>query len=237
MELVIDIGNTRIKWALFSENELKSHGTIDKNDALPKQFQEPLISGVLISKVSIVPASIERWAYVRDDVLWLSSGTELPFSSIYRTPETLGLDRLANAAAAISLGSGPTSIVIDTGTCITMDLVHHGVYSGGVITPGLNMRARALNNYTDGLPLVNLSEPEQLEGLDTTQSILSGVINGAIAEMNGMIESFKLHYGDLEIFLTGGDMQWFEHVLKSETFADAFFTLRGLNAILQHNRS
>jgi len=237
IELVFDIGNTRTKWASFINGALTEHGIFPNEDPLPPLLSEmdPTIRVLIcsVSKKTVGAIAIQKKF---ERVLEFDPETPIPILSEYKTPSTLGMDRSANAVAAHIKYSGQNALIMDAGTCITLDLVSSdGVHKGGIIAPGLQMRLKALNNYTDALPLVQLAEAEQLIGQTTEQSILSGVLNGAIAEMNGWIGHFQEEYPQLKVVVTGGDLGWFEGVLKSKTFADAFFTLRGLHAILQYN--
>lgn len=237
IELVFDIGNTRTKWASFVNGALTEHGKFPNEDPLPLLIREmDPTTNVLICSVS---KKTKRAIWILEKfekVLEFNSETPTPVRSEYKTPTTLGMDRSANAVAAKIIYPEQNILIIDVGTCITVDLVSSdGVHKGGTIAPGLQMRLMALNNYTDALPLVQLAEAKKYLGQTTDQSILSGVLNGAIAEMNGCIEHIQKEYPHLKVVVTGGDMKWFEHVLKSETFADAFFTLKGLHAILQYN--
>ncbi len=239
MSLVIDIGNTRSKWAYFENGELRSHGVFNKSDALPELIGSLKESTpVIVCSVSGIGKDLSATLGKFSDLLEFKVETPLPIKLAYESPETLGLDRIANAVAAFSVFPSQNTLVVDAGTCITLDLIDDGgVYHGGSISPGLNMRFSALNNYTDALPLVELAAPEQLVGGNTQQSILSGVFNGATAELNGLIELYSQEFKGLNVVLTGGDYFWFERALKNETFADAFFTLRGLHTILEYNRN
>lgn len=237
MDLVFDIGNTRTKWASFINGAMVEHGIFQNDHPLPSSLIElDANSNVLVCSVSNDTVASLAIRNKFQTILEFDTKTPIPVRSEYKSQATLGLDRLANAVAAHREFSGHDALIIDAGTCITIDLISStGVFMGGTIAPGLQMRLLALNNYTDGLPLVQLAEAEHHTGRTTEQSILSGVINGSIAELNGWIAHYQEGYPRLKVIVTGGDLVWFEHVLKSKTFADAFFTLRGLHAILQHN--
>jgi type III pantothenate kinase len=141
---------------------------------------------------------------------------------------------LALAAAAVAFRPKKNVLVIDLGTCITYDFVDNKrCYHGGAISPGLEMRLKALNHYTATLPLITLSEPSQFIGNSTKSSILSGVVNGTLMELNGIIEDYKKRYQDIEVVLTGGNVKLFENKLKSSIFAEADFLLKGMHFILQ----
>jgi len=239
MILVIDVGNTRSKWAFFEKGELNSQGSYNNNEALPENFNAlDKNVEVIVSSVSGITEQLSQALGRFSKVLKFNETTPIPIKLAYESRETLGSDRVANAVAAHSTFPKRNTLVIDAGTCITFDLIDgSGVYHGGSISPGLNMRVSALNNYTEALPLVELATPKRLVGGSTEQSIISGVINGATAELNGLVELYTKEFKNLKVVLTGGDILWFEHALKNETFADAFFTLRGLQTILEYNRS
>jgi len=160
----------------------------------------------------------------------------------YLTPETLGLDRLAAVIGARYLYPGQNSLVIDGGTCITYDRVDAGGnYFGGSISPGLNMRYKALNYYTDGLPLISADNGfTEKYGKNTAAAIRSGVQNGIKYELTGFIESYKNDQHDLNIILSGGDSIFFDTLLKNSIFApyikiEPHLVLKGLNAAIQNN--
>jgi type III pantothenate kinase len=159
----------------------------------------------------------------------------------YRTPDTLGADRLAAVIGAKTLFPGKNNLVISGGTCITYDWVDAGGnYFGGSISPGLNMRYKALNYYTDGLPLINADKSFDGEyGNDTASAIRSGVQNGIKYELMGFIESYKKEGDELNIVLSGGDSIFFDTLLKNSIFApcvkiEPLLVLKGLNAVLYH---
>ena len=160
----------------------------------------------------------------------------------YKTPDTLGVDRLAAVIGAHKLYPGKSSLVIDAGTCITYDYIDAGGnYFGGSISPGLNMRYKALNYYTGALPLINADEKfDKIYGDDTRSAILSGVQNGIKYEVFGFVESYRANEPELNILLSGGDSIFFDTLLKNSIFApyvknEPYLVLRGLNAAIQNN--
>lgn len=239
--LVLDIGNTRSKWAVLDSlhGTPVEHGLFSNSGPFDKNFLDNIAGAQMVyCSVAAMPEFISQALSSAGSVLELKHDSPIPIEINYATPHTIGLDRVANAVAASKLFPEKNVLVIDAGTCITFDLIDSkAVYQGGSIAPGLTMRAKALNNYTDALPLVSLVKPEQLVGKSTEKSILSGVVNGAIAEIAGIVARYEPEYKCLQVVLTGGDLKWFEHDLKNETFADAFFTLRGLYAIHEFNRN
>ncbi len=238
--LCIDIGNTKTKFGLFEEAELVhalsiKNEELDINNAL---FLDYVLEACIVSSVNPQAEKIlnlDRYEHV----VHLNHKSRLPFKLDYETPETLGKDRIAVTAAAHHLFPKQNSLIIDAGTCITYDfLTKTGVYKGGAISPGIQLRLRAMNDYTGKLPLVNwqMDQKPEMLGRSTIASMLSGVVNGLIQEMNGFISDYESRHEQLKILLTGGDSKFFEKELKNGIFADPNLVLIGLHEILQYNR-
>jgi type III pantothenate kinase len=168
--------------------------------------------------------------------LFLNANLKMPFINKYETPNTLGADRLALVAGGLFIYPNKPILIIDVGTCLTFDFVSEkGVYYGGSISPGLQMRLNALHTLTGKLPLVSLGEPKDLIGKSTKESMLSGVVNGIQIEIDGIIDWYKLRYPQVKTILTGGDSAFFDKKLKNSIFADADILLKGMHFILEHN--
>ncbi|WP_295673928.1 type III pantothenate kinase [uncultured Mucilaginibacter sp.] len=245
MNLVIDIGNTFTKIAVFKQDELVFN-------AQYQQLDEAIIGDLLIDH-QISRAIISTVKNKRDEdwQQFLAQSTSLFYFNAamnrliknhYLSPETLGADRLAAVTGAHYLYPGNDNLVISGGTCITYDWVDAGGnYFGGSISPGLNMRYKALNNYTAGLPLVDADESfSAFFGNNTTSSMLSGVQNGIKYELTGFIESYRANENDLNIVLSGGDSIFFDTLLKNSIFApcikiEPYLVLKGLNAAIHNN--
>ena len=166
----------------------------------------------------------------------MNTTTPLPFKNRYTTPSTLGNDRIALAAAAVCVYPLKNTLVIDAGTCITFDFINSkNEYLGGAISPGIGMRYKSLHQYTGKLPLLSKNEEFKLIGTSTKSSIHSGIINGIICEIKGVIAQYQQDFGDLTIVLTGGDTKFLSKQLKNSIFANQNFLLRGLNKILTFN--
>jgi type III pantothenate kinase len=164
--------------------------------------------------------------------------TPTPLTSMYDTPNTLGVDRLANAVAAAALFPGRAVLVIDAGTCITYDMVESdGTYSGGAIGPGMMLRSKAMHDYSARLPLVVPGDDPQILGATTEQSLASGVHHGMVGEILGFIASLGYQRPRMAVVLTGGDGLRFARAVKSGIFAHPLLTLQGLHAIHLHNRA
>lgn len=235
MQLIIDIGNTRIKFALFKGQTffVKGIGNINelKDFCEGKKIKKAIISSVAKSDL------IETFL-IKNNIPFfhLTHKTKLPIFNKYATPKTLGDDRLANVVGAKSIYPNQNVLTIDCGTCIKFDLITaKQEYFGGAISPGLVMRFKALNAFTNGLPLITYTKITYLVGNTTNESILSGVINGCIAEIEGITAKYLANYEKLTIILTGGDAKYFDKELKSNIFAEPNLTLIGLNEILLFN--
>ena len=234
MNLILDFGNTSAKAGIFNGHEL-----ITVHDRLGLADIAGIISKtdpeyVFASSVSISKDQIRE--QLPRPVRFLEQTTPLPFRNDYRTPETLGLDRIAGVAGAQELFPDQGALVIDIGTCITYDVITaDGIYMGGAISPGVDLRFRAMHEYTAGLPLITPDEEPALTGKSTKGSMLSGVIFGVTAEIEGFIQHYCDEYGDLKIILCGGGSKIFENRLKQAIFAAPNLVLRGLNRILLYN--
>jgi type III pantothenate kinase len=243
--LVIDIGNTFTKAAIFEGDELVF---TDHYPSLDNQILETFFSEHTIDKaiVSTVKKQSEDWHALLDQktkLIFFNAAMAGWINNHYTTPHTLGLDRMAAVIGANYLYPCQNSLVIDGGTCITYDFVDAGAnYFGGSISPGLNMRYKALNHYTAVLPVVGQDKSfEGNAGNDTETAIRSGVQNGIKFELNGFIESYAKQNPQLNIILTGGDCIFFDSLLKNSIFApyiknEPHLVLKGLNAATQkHN--
>lgn len=238
MNLTIDIGNTQTKLGIFDGNGLMYHAIFERLtlSTVKSLYTNFAIDKVILAAVAPYDRSIEEYIEHNSFYLRFDSDTPVPIVNDYQTPHTLGLDRLAGVIGATGLFPNNDILVIDAGTCITFDFLnkdHH--YLGGSITPGISIRFRSLNTYTGRLPLLEKEEAGDIIGNSTKQAILSGVLNGIIAEMNGMIRQYEQQFPAISIVLTGGDAQFFESHLESKIFADPNIVLFGLNKIIEFN--
>lgn len=236
MELIIDIGNTRTKVALFAGAEMREYYSIENDGEIEiENLKKHEIKQGIISSVS---GKEQFWIKSFPKTAWimLSAETKVPFNNKYDTPKTLGLDRIALVAAAATKYPDNNVLVIDAGTCVTYDVVTaEGNYLGGAITPGLQMRLRAMHEFTAKLPLVAVNTDVFLVGNSTEKSLQSGALNGLAAEIDGMIASYSVRFENLIIVLTGGDTKVLAPLVKSGIFAPRKFLLEGLHAILAFN--
>lgn len=239
MRLIIDIGNTLAKVALFEESTLIEQIYLPQLTVEALQLflkDKPKPESAILSSVRQDDKALIEYLSQNYLFLLLSSETSLPIKNRYATPSSLGLDRLAAAVAAASLFPDRNVLIVSVGTAITYDLVTaQGEYMGGAIAPGLSMRLKALNHFTEKLPLVMLSEEVQLIGTTTEESILSGVLIATRAEIDGMIDNFNKHYDQLDIILSGGDVKYFDKSLKNSIFAIPNIVISGLNQLLAYN--
>lgn len=237
MNLVIDLGNTTGKVASFVDGTLQQLNIYPSvtPSVIKKDFPETKVKQAILS--SVVNHSDELELFLKNiNGFVLTHETPIAFHNQYETPLTLGKDRLANAAQLHHQFPNENALCVDVGTCIKFDFVSkEGAYQGGAISPGFRMRFEALNTFTDKLPLLEVQSISHLIGRNSEESIVSGVFNGTLHEIDGVIQAYQSHYPDLKVVLTGGDAAFFENALKSTIFADAFFTLKGLNAILEYN--
>ena len=240
INLVIDIGNSRTKIALFNQNDLMfnvpiDHLTVDHLEML--KDEHPQLNKVILS--SVKPNDEELISFLNENFdffLELDNQTELPIENLYETPETLGRDRLAAAIGANELFPDQNLLVIDAGTAITYDLVSEkNQFIGGNISPGLEMRFKALNHFTGKLPLIGYSDEFQPIGKNTIDAIRAGVQNGILYEMEQTIDLFNRNYQNLHIIMTGGDSNFFDRKLNYSIFVHFNLTLIGLNRILEYN--
>ena len=239
-QLAIDIGNTRTKFGLFKERELLQSKELNNADLAQNNllFSDYKPKWAIISSVN---KQIEKTLELEKhytNLIRLNHQTPLPINLLYQSPETLGKDRIASAVAAHKIFQNENVLAIDAGTCITYDLVNkQGDYLGGAITPGVQLRLKSMNDYTDALPLIHWDGEQKPKDIGTTTitSMLSGVINGCLGEMNGFIDAYERQYKKLIVVLTGGDANFFEKALKNGIFANPNLVLLGLNEILLYN--
>ena len=240
INLVIDIGNSRTKIALFNQHDLMFNVPIDNLTAehvLMLKNEHPQLNKVILSTVKPYSNDLKRVLSEEfEQFIELDHLTDLPIENLYETPETLGKDRLAAAIGANELFPDQNLLVIDAGTAITYDLVSEkNQFIGGNISPGLEMRFKALNHFTGKLPLVSYSDVFQPIGKNTIDAIRSGVQNGILYEIEQCIDAFNRNYQNLRIIMTGGDSNFFDKKLNYSIFVNFNLTLIGLNRILEHN--
>jgi type III pantothenate kinase len=239
VNVTIDIGNTVTKIAVFNKNKL-TEIFYDQNGSLenlPEICNNYCIENGIVATVKDIGTNIRKQIEkCLSPILWLTHETKLPVANLYKTPETLGYDRIAAVVGANDMFPGKNILVIDAGTAITYEFVDaKNQYQGGNISPGLQMRFKALHHCTERLPLIQREGEVALVSKSTETAIRSGVVKGIEYEIMGYISAFKEEYPDLLVFLTGGDSFSFDTRLKNIIFADKFLVLKGLNRILNYN--
>lgn len=235
MNLVVEIGNTNAKFALFDGEEFINKFIFPKNEIDLNVLQSFQIERAILSGSGSIDKGI--WAEIdAEEKLLFSPSLLSSISSLYHS-STLGWDRWVNAAYAAKLFSHKPNLIIDIGTCLTFTFINeNNELIGGSISPGIRLRSQSLNQYTAHLPLINDFEVDPpLIGYDTKTSIQSGILKGIIYEIMGRIAEYLKKYPNLNLIMTGGDAEFVHNKLNYKIFADAHFTLRGLNDILIRN--
>jgi len=240
MNLIIDIGNTATKLAVFQLDKIlevqavPTKGMVSEVEKIIEKHPE-IIQGVLSSVVFLEPSAINSLLKLLP-IKVLESSFRMPFNNCYETPLSLGVDRLALMAAAVKHHPKTNVLVIDAGSCITYDFIDaEQNYLGGAISPGLQMRYKSLKAFTSNLPLLDKITPNQRIGNSTEASIHSGVVHGVAHEIEGTIEDYQNKYSDLTVILTGGDADFLCKQFKISIFANSNFLLEGLNFLLEFN--
>ncbi|MDD4213897.1 MAG: type III pantothenate kinase [Bacteroidales bacterium] len=236
-KLVLDIGNSFQKAAIFSNNDMVYFESAENiYVSLESLFCKFHPASAIIASVVEKNKALINLLNSKCPTLICNGQIPTPLTNKYLTPETLGGDRLAAAVAGNQMFPAKNLLVVDAGTCIKYDFVRaDATYLGGSIAPGIEMRFNALHTFTGKLPLVERTENTPLTGKNTTQSILSGVLNGTVAEVDGIIYKYNEQYSDIKVVLTGGDADYLAGKLKSKIFAIPNMVLIGLKIILDYN--
>jgi type III pantothenate kinase len=240
VNLVIDSGNHSTKYYLFSGDKIvrmqsgAGNRLEDLNTFLQQHpFDAAILSSVVKPDQRMIDALEDAGIFV-----YFSASTPAPLKIKYGSPETLGPDRIAAALAGWQRSDGGNVLVIVAGTCITYNIVESGgSFAGGAISPGLHMRLEAMHTLTGRLPLVKLYGDHPLTGTTTETSLRSGALNGAIAEVKGMIAAYGEQYPSLKTIISGGDTRFLAEALKNGIFARPELVAEGLNTILNYNVS
>ena len=236
--ICFDFGNTRLKAAFFVKKELVEvrtlvDGSIQEIENILIEFQP---EKTILSSVIVHDKAIESVLAKHSKFHLLGPATQLNFTTPVGKPETIGADRLAMAAAAVDQFPCQHNLIISLGTCITFNFVNNeSAFLGGSISPGMQMRFRAMHEQTALLPLIAPSNDFTLIGYDTKTNLLSGVILGMAAEIDGIIGAYEEKYAKFNVLLTGGDICYFVPHLKKRIFADQNLIFKGLYAICEKN--
>jgi type III pantothenate kinase len=235
--LAVDIGNSAVKYAFFDGPALVRTGQVSTSEELLGEPEITTADNIILSSVRAGGAELARQLTYSGIFIPLDYKTPVPLQNHYLTPQTLGMDRLAAVVGANYLFPDFDCLVIDAGTCITCDFVDQEKnFRGGSISPGLQMKFRAMHTFTQKLPLVEQANlPVPLAGRTTVEAMQSGVLNGTVAELNGFIAAYGANSEKMVVVLCGGDAAFFETSLKGHIFAVPELVLIGLNRILNYN--
>ncbi|MDB5202071.1 MAG: Type pantothenate kinase [Ferruginibacter sp.] len=236
--LCLDFGNTRLKAAIFDHDNMVAENYLDDDSvgSVEKLLQQYHPQKIILSSVINHNPAIEDVLAAHAPFHKLSAATRINFTTPVGKPETIGADRLALVAAAVHFFSGHNNLVIGLGSCITYNFVNqYHQFLGGGISPGMDMRFRAMHEFTAKLPLVAADWNFPLIGYDTKTNMQSGVLNGMASEIDGVIEKYADKYGNFNVVLTGGNSAYFASQLKKEIFADHNFLFKGLYALSELN--
>ena len=240
MLLAIDIGNTKIKSAVFEQNTLLEYFSF-AHDELEAQVNTiarkyPECKDVVVSNVR--NDLEEYFQQINNSLRWsfITNQSSFPFINKYATPKSLGIDRMVLSSGAVLLYPNQHRLVIDAGTCITYDFIDQDDnYLGGAISPGIRLRYEILHQETAKLPLLQVKSPDFFIGNSTDESIHVGVIQGVLHEIEGFMQQYKAHTANIIIILTGGDADFLAKRLKNTIFANSNFLLESLNQTFQYN--
>lgn len=234
--IAIDIGNSLIKTLIIQDNK-HIYKQTDQWEKIKSEIEKYTKNSyqVIISNVRATISDSIITTFNQKKVLLLNHDTPLPIKNNYKTPTTLGYDRIAAAVGAYELFPNLPCLIIDAGTAITIDLIHHSSFEGGAISPGIEMRYKALNLFTKNLPMLNKTKHFAYPGKSTNESIHNGVIQGVVFELEKRIESFQEIFPEGKTIITGGDCLYLEKLIKKSIFAEPELVLKGLINILKYN--
>ncbi len=238
--LCIDVGNTRVKLAVFDEkDQLLDVQVLEDLDThvLGKIIHQFNCQNAIISSVRAENEKARAFLTQKvQQLFFLTAELPLPIQNDYKSPKTLGKDRLAAIVGATVLMPRENVLVLDAGTCITYDFItKEGRYLGGSILPGIVMRFKSMAQFTAKLPLVEPAELENFIGTNTKTSLQTGVMYGVLHELRGFKRQYQEEFGNINVIVTGGDASYFESQLKNEIFAQPNLVPIGLNRILNYN--
>lgn len=238
MNLCIDIGNTRIKIGVFDKGQMIHHDAFHtmSDDEVEKLIDTYKIDSAISSSTRKTVSAFEKRVRTRIGLTRLTHKTAIPINNKYHTPKTLGKDRLAVVIGCTKVYPKKNCLVIDAGTCITYDVIDaQGNYHGGNISPGLRMRAEAMDILTSSLPLVEPVHNKDFIGKSTVSAMQNGIVYGTLLEMQSFIAMIKENFGEINVIITGGDAPFFEDLLNSKIFVHSFLVLEGLDVIINYN--
>ncbi len=236
--ICFDFGNTRLKYAVFRDRNFQEEAVLENTDTdtLQQVLERFRPDKSILSSVINHPPELDELLARHTQFHKLGHTSKLPLTTPVGKPETIGADRLALVAAAVDLFPKQHNLAIGLGTCITYNFINRNhEFLGGSISPGMQMRFRAMHEQTALLPLIKPESDFPLVGYDTKTNLLSGVILGMAKEIDGIIDAYSLKYSNFNVLLTGGDMGFFVPHLKNKIFADPNLIFKGLYAISAFN--
>ena len=239
MNLALDIGNSFLKAGIFKNNNLINYCEFNQEyySNLKSILDKTPITHSIVSNVSESNNQLIALLSKKTNLIKFNSSLKLPFKNRYQTKNTLGKDRIALVSNASKEYPKENVLLIDLGSCITFDFLNSkNEYLGGSISPGLSMRYKSLNSYTENLPLINPKEIDYFIGKNTEDSIHSGIINGIVGELNSTIDEYKSQFKEIRIILTGGDSKFLFNRIKNSIFANSNFLIFGLNFLIELNK-
>jgi type III pantothenate kinase len=236
VNICIDQGNTSIKTGTFQEGVLVEQ-KVHKDEKSLLGYLKPVgPDHIIYCSVNKKTRVFEKKLRSIAGIISVKYDMPLPFRILYESPQTLGADRIAGVAGALALFPDSNCLIVDAGTCITYDFIDREAnYHGGAISPGIDMRFRAMHRFTSGLPYVSATKNSDLIGKSTTDSMRSGVLNGTLAELEGIIDRYRQLFPEISIILCGGSSKLFEKKIKATIFAVPNLVLIGLYKILKFN--
>jgi type III pantothenate kinase len=236
--LCFDFGNTRLKLAVFENNNFKEEINLpnDQLVTIEKALATYQPQKAILSSVIDHNPDIENLLEAKAKFHKLSHLTKVNFTTPVGKPETIGADRLALCAAAVHFYPNKNNLVIALGSCITYNFINqYHQFIGGSISPGSEMRFKSLQVFTAKLPLVEKDWNFPILGYDTKTNIQSGVLAGMSYEIQGFIQEYEQKYDNFNVVLTGGDSPYFARRFKNKIFADSNFLYKGLYALSEIN--
>tara|TARA_B100000953_G_scaffold66714_2_gene53439 strand:- start:204 stop:926 length:723 start_codon:yes stop_codon:yes gene_type:complete len=239
LNLALDIGNSFLKAGIFKNNNLINYCEFNQEyySNLKSILDKTPITHSIVSNVSESNNQLIALLSKKTNLIKFNSSLKLPFKNRYQTKNTLGKDRIALVSNASKEYPKENVLLIDLGSCITFDFLNSkNEYLGGSISPGLSMRYKSLNSYTENLPLINPKEIDYFIGKNTEDSIHSGIINGIVGELNSTIDKYKSQFKEIRIILTGGDSKFLFNRIKNSIFANSNFLIFGLNFLIELNK-
>ncbi len=232
--IIVDAGNSFFKCAEVVSGQFRQVARIEKSAF--KNYAENISAGYTFVISSVLNESDTHTYFdPLPDKMILGPTSHVPIRIDYDKPQTLGFDRICNAVAVNALSEAEHKLSIDIGTCIKFDLVSGNTFSGGSISPGINLRYRSLNDYTGKLPYITDREVPGLVAQNTQDALRAGVMHGIQGELNYLTEQYRSRFPGLHVYITGGDAQYFDFPVKNNIFADANLTLKGMYQIYSEN--